>query len=221
MFTGLIQDVGKIVALDRSGEDVRLRVKTFHLPLAEINLGDSIAVNGVCLTASQKTSDGFWADVSIETMQCTTFSQLRVADKVNLEKSLTLSTAIGGHLVSGHVDGVARVLAIKEDGCSKRITIHSPNELMKYMAKKGSVCIDGISLTINNVDHQNFQVNIVPHTLHATTMANYVVGREVNLEVDMIARYVERLLLFTASSVSSPSNITPEFLAEHGFFNSK
>jgi len=221
MFTGLIQDVGEIAALDRHGEDVRLRVKTFNLPLAEINLGDSIAINGVCLTVSQKTSDSFWADVSIETMQCTTFSQRVVADKVNLEKSLTLSSAIGGHLVSGHVDGVARVLSIKDDGCSKRITMHSPNQLMKYIAKKGSICIDGISLTVNEVDHQNFQVNIVPHTMQATTMASYVVGREVNLEVDMIARYVERLLLVTDSPANSVSNITPEFLAKHGFFNSK
>jgi len=220
MFTGLIQDIGEIVALDRQAQDIRLRVKTFSLLLANINLGDSIAVNGVCLTVSQKTSDSFWADVSIETMQCTTCSQLAVADKVNLEKSLTLSTAIGGHLVSGHVDGVARVLSIKDDGCSKRITLHSPTELMKYIAKKGSICVDGISLTVNEVDQQSFQVNIVPHTMHATTMASYIVGRQVNVEVDMIARYVERLLLVTDCPDTSPSNITPEFLAEYGFFNS-
>ncbi len=221
MFTGLIQDVGEIVALDRHGEDVRLNVKTFNLPLVEINLGDSIAVNGVCLTVSQKTSESFLADVSIETMQCTNFSQLTVADKVNLEKSLTLSTAIGGHLVSGHVDGVARVLSIKDDGCSKKITIYSPNELMRYIAKKGSICIDGISLTVNEVDQQNFQVNIVPHTMQATTVASYAIGRDVNLEVDMIARYVERLLLVADSPARSSSNITPELLAEHGFFNSR
>lgn len=216
MFTGIIQAVGTVAAVEPKGADVRLRLRTGKLDLADVQLGDSIAVNGVCLTAIELPGDGFWADVSGETLACTNFSDLRVGSEVNLEKALTPSSRLGGHLVSGHVDGVGSVTDRHDDGRSVRFRIKAPDTLAKYIAEKGSICIDGISLTVNAVEGSEFELNIVPHTLQETTMGQFKAGRRVNLEVDVIARYLERLLL--GEKAAQPGGgLTEAFLAEHGF----
>ena len=224
MFTGIIQSVGKIVALQHINSDVKLTLDTGKLSLSELDLGDSVAVNGVCLTVVEKTQNGFAADVSGETLACTTAANWKHGDAVNLELALTPTTRLGGHLVSGHVDGVGEVLKRWSDGRSERFTLKAPNALAKYIAAKGSICIDGISLTVNTVDGANFDVNIVPHTLQETMMGNYQPGTRVNLEVDLIARYLERLVLGdkAAESNASLSNATvsvidKEFLKQNGF----
>lgn len=218
MFTGIIQSIGEVAALEPRGGDMRLRVRSGKLDLGDVALGDSIAVNGVCLTAVALPGDGFWADVSGETLACTAFSELRVGDRVNLEKALTPSSRLGGHLVSGHVDGVGSVVSRREDGRSVRFRIAAPPELARYIAAKGSICVEGISLTVNEVRGAEFELNIVPHTLQETTMAGFEKGRRVNLEVDLIARYLERLLLGErAAEPEQGGGITLDFLAAHGF----
>lgn len=217
MFTGIIQAVGTTAAIQSQGADTRLRIQTGKLPMAETALGDSIAVNGVCLTAIELPGDGFWADVSGESLARTTLGGLRVGSRVNLEKALTPTTHLGGHLVSGHVDGVGKVLERRPDGRSERFRIEAPKTLAKYIAEKGSITVDGISLTVNAVDGAIFDLNIVPHTLLETIMSDYAVGTAVNLEVDLIARYLERLLLGERAAEPGASGLTMAFLAEHGF----
>lgn len=217
MFTGIIQAVGKIAALEPKGADLRVRIATGKLDLGDVRLGDSIAVNGVCLTAVELPGDGFWADVSGETLARTTLGELRVGQAVNLEKALTPTTRLGGHLVSGHVDGIGTVVRRWEDGRSVRFRVRAPDELAKYIAQKGSICVDGISLTVNAVEGAEFELNIVPHTLQETTMGGYAAGTRVNLEVDIIARYLERLLLGEKAANPGGGGITEAFLAEHGF----
>ncbi len=215
MFTGIIEAVGKVAALEPKQGDMRLYVQTGKLDLGDVQLGDSIAVNGVCLTAVELPGDGFWADVSGETLSKTNFSDLRVGNAVNLEKALTPTTRLGGHLVSGHVDGIGEVLERRPAGRSEQFRIQAPKELARYIAKKGSICIDGISLTVNEVDGAIFALNIVPHTLQETTMDAFRPGRRVNLEVDIIARYLERLVL--GEQAAQAGGITESFLAENGF----
>jgi len=218
MFTGIIQTVGKVVALQPSNGDLRLRIASTEIVQTDIALGDSIATNGVCLTVVDLPGDGFWADISRETMAFTTIPQWKIGDSVNLEKALTPQARLGGHIVSGHVDGVGEVVKRSEDARSIRFTVRAPNELAKYIAHKGSICVDGISLTVNAVNGAEFELNIVPHTAHVTICGNYRVGTRVNLEVDVIARYLERLLLGDkAAQASTSSGITTAFLAEHGF----
>ena len=219
MFTGIIQAVGRVGELISRGEDARLRIASGKLDLASAVLGDSIAVSGVCLTIAALHEDGFSADVSAETLGCTTFASLRVDDQVNLEKALTLATPLGGHLVSGHVDGVAEVKQRAEVGQSLRYSIEVPAALARYIAAKGSVCIDGVSLTVNSVRGRTFEVNIVPHTLQETTLDSYAVGTPVNIEVDLMARYAERLL--SADSPVQEGRLNRELLAQHGFINEK
>lgn len=216
MFTGIIEAVGAVAGLDRSGGDLRLRVRTGSLDLSDVALGDSIAVSGVCLTAVALPGDGFWADVSAETLERTVLGGLAVGDAVNLEKALTPSTRLGGHLVSGHVDGIGEVLERREDSRSVRFRLRAPDGLAHYIAEKGSICVDGISLTVNRVQGAELELNIVPHTLAHTTMGEFRPGRAVNLEVDLIARYLERLLLGERAAQAGTS-LTREFLAEHGF----
>jgi len=194
MFTGIVQDVGRIVALEPRGGDVRLRVAVSRLSLAGTNPGDSIAVSGVCLTALEISADSFAADVSNETLSLTTLGSLREGSGVNLEPALRAGDPLGGHLVSGHVDGVGEVLEIASDARSVRMRFGCPVALARYFARKGSVAIDGVSLTINEVGPADFSVNLIPHTQQVTTLGEFVVGRRVNLEVDQMARYVERLL---------------------------
>jgi riboflavin synthase len=218
MFTGIIQAVGTVAALENRGGDLRLAIEVGKLPLADVSLGDSIAVSGVCLTVVELTGSGFQADVSGETLARTVIGNLTVNDAVNLEKALTLATRLGGHLVSGHVDGIGTVLARREDSRSIRFTLRAPDELARYIATKGSICVDGISLTVNAVRGTDFELNIVPHTLQETTMKDYRTGRRVNLEVDLIARYLERLLQGDATArPDACQGITREILEKYGF----
>jgi len=216
MFTGIILSVGKISAIERKAGDFRLTIDTGKLSLCDVQLGDSIAVNGVCLTAISLEPNSFCADVSNETWSRTTLSEAGIGSVVNLELALTPSTRMGGHIVSGHVDGIGHITAKKKDARSIRYTVKAPNSLAKYLAEKGSICINGISLTINEVDGASFGVNIVPHTLQETTLNEAVVGSKVNLEVDILARYMERLLKGEAAAHSS-KGITEELLQQSGF----
>lgn len=217
MFTGIIQAIGEVAALQHQGVDYRLRIRSGALDLGDVQLGDSIAVNGVCLTVVELPGDGFWADVSGETLAHTSFAELRVGSRVNLEKALLPTSRLGGHLVSGHVDGIGEVLSRGNDGRSVRFRIKAPAELARYIAAKGSITIDGVSLTVNAVHGTEFELNIVPHTLQETTLADFTPGRRVNLEVDIIARYLERLLLGEHAAEPPTRGITMEFLAQHGF----
>lgn len=194
MFTGIVQAVGRIVVIEALGGDARLRIAVSDLGLEHAGLGDSIAVNGVCLTVVDVTQTEFAADVSQETLSLTTLGGLREASRVNLEPALTLATPLGGHLVSGHVDGVGQLLSLEPDARSTRMGFTVPEPLARYVAKKGSITIDGTSLTVNDVAGTHFSVNIVPHTLERTIMGEYVVNTRVNIEVDLVARYLERLL---------------------------
>ncbi|MEE4202917.1 MAG: riboflavin synthase [Halieaceae bacterium] len=195
MFTGIIQAVGQIAAIEPAGGDMRLRIRSGKLPLTDVALGDSIATSGVCLTVTDLPGDGYWADVSLETLRLTTLGDKQVGDAVNLEKSLTPQTALGGHIVSGHVDAVGEVMRVGRDGRSWTYTVAAPAELAKYIAHKGSICIDGTSLTVNAVNGREFELNIIPQTWEETVFQHYQVGSRVNLEVDVVARYLERLLL--------------------------
>lgn len=218
MFTGIIQAVGSIASLEQRGGDLRLGIETGRLPLDDVAPGDSIAVSGVCLTAVETARGRFFADVSGETLRRTVLGGLAVGDAVNLEKALTLATPLGGHLVSGHVDGIGSVIARRQDSRSVQFTLRAPDALARYIAVKGSVCIDGVSLTVNGVDGAEFELNIVPHTLQQTTLSDYRAGRRVNLEVDLIARYLERLLQGEAAAQpGSGSGLTRELLEACGF----
>lgn len=217
MFTGIVQAVGTLVASERRSGDCRLRIHTGKLDLSDVALGDSIATNGVCLTVVALPGDGFWADVSVETLQHTTLGGLNNGASVNLEKALRASDRLGGHIVSGHVDGVGDIVSIHPDARSVRYQVRAPDALAKYIAHKGSVCVDGVSLTVNAVNGAVFDLNIVPHTQQETVFGGYRVGSRVNLEVDVIARYLERLLLGEQAAQSSDTSLTRDFLAQHGF----
>ena len=212
MFTGIVKATGTLQTLEPRGGDLRLEIVSDGLDFAAANPGDSIAVNGVCLTAVELSDAGFAADASRETMSLTTLGQLRPGARVNLEPALTLGTPLGGHLVSGHVDGIGEVLSVREEARSWRYELGAPAELARYIARKGSVCTDGVSLTVNEVDGERFGVNIVPHTFEETTIGQWRPGSRVNLEVDLIARYLERLL-----SASGTTGITSTMLEEYGF----
>lgn len=196
MFTGLIQAVGRIAQMEKGEQDIRLRIETGKLPLAEVALGDSIATSGVCLTVTELPGDGYWADVSPETLSLTSLGTKSIGDPVNLETSLTLNTPLGGHLVSGHVDGVGQIEEIIEDARFWRVKVAAPENLARYIAMKGSICVDGTSLTVNQVDGASFELTIIPQTWEETVFSEYEVGSPVNLEVDVIARYLERLSQF-------------------------
>jgi len=211
VFTGIIKAKGTIGAIEKRGGDVRLRVTAPGLPWPEYAVGDSIAVNGVCLTAVRLLDDGFDTDVSVETLDVTTLKQLAVGDAVNLEPALRVGDALGGHLVSGHVDGIGKMLARADDARSIRMTFEVPGELARYIARKGSICVDGVSLTINEVSGNTFGLNIIPHTAEVTTMGAYEAGTAVNIEVDLLARYIERMLGSDAGGLSM------DFLREHGY----
>ncbi|HEC27972.1 MAG TPA: riboflavin synthase [Gammaproteobacteria bacterium] len=216
MFTGIIQSTGTIVDLKPSGGDLRLRIQTGKLDLSDVQSGDSIAVNGVCLTAVELPGDGFWADVSGETLGKTCVGQWSKGQSVNLEKALTPTTRLGGHLVSGHVDGIGEVINRWDDARSVRFKIKVPDSLAKYISQKGSVCVDGISLTVNAVKGAVFELNIVPHTLQETIMNAYGQGTRLNIEVDLLARYLERLMLGDRAA-DPDAGLSMEFLQEHGF----
>ncbi len=214
MFTGIVQAVGKIEAIVSKGSDSSLEIACGKLPLEEVRVGDSIAVSGVCLTAVALTRTGFAADVSRETLTRTTLGEARVGTLVNLELAMTPKTRLGGHLVLGHVDGIGSVTACWEDGRSVRLRIKAPAELARYIAAKGSICVEGVSLTVNRVEGAEFEVNLVPHTLAETTLGMITVGARVNLEVDLIARYLERLLL---GEQAAEAGVSLELLKRYGW----
>ncbi len=211
MFTGIIQAQGTIAAIDKVGGDVRLSVQSDGLPFASYAVGESIAVNGVCLTATHLRADGFDTDVSTETLKVTSLGDLVVGSQANLEPSLSFGDRLGGHLVSGHVDCLGKVTRATRDARSIRLVIEIPTEFARYVAQKGSVCVDGVSLTVNAVSASSFDLNIIPHTAETTIISQYSVGTAVNIEVDMLARYVERLL------AKDPDGLSLETLKAYGY----
>jgi len=218
MFTGIIEAVGTVAKLQQLGSDWRLTIECGKLDLGDVVLGDSIAVNGCCLTVVELQENIFGADVSNESMRCTALGEFKTGTRVNLEKAMLASGRLGGHIVSGHVDGVGSLVESSADGASVRLVYEAPAEIAKYIAAKGSICIDGTSLTVNEVSGQKFTVNVIPHTQVETIIGDYVIGQSVNLEVDLIARYLERRLLGDAShGETSGSSVDKEFLAKHGF----
>ncbi|HKJ19062.1 MAG TPA: riboflavin synthase [Woeseiaceae bacterium] len=194
MFTGIIKAKGTISAMDKRSGDVRLTVRSEGLPWSDYEQGESIAVNGVCLTAVALHADGFDTDVSVETLDVTGLGGLAVGSAVNLEPAISLGERLGGHLVSGHVDCTGKVVSRTTDARSIRLGIEIPKEYARYVAKKGSVCVDGVSLTVNEVSGNTFELNIIPHTAQSTIIDDYAAGTVVNVEVDLLARYLERLL---------------------------
>jgi len=213
MFTGLVEAVGHIAAVEDHGRDRRLRLEPGPELMRDLAPGDSIAVDGACLTAVDPDATGFHVDVSAETLAHTTLGQRDSGDRVNLERALLPTTRLGGHLVSGHVDAVAAVADRRADGSSERFRVRLPERLTRYVAPRGSVCVDGISLTVTEVEGREFAVNIVPHTLTHTTLGDRDIGDVVNIEVDLIARYLERLL----DAGEAGSGVTRELLQRSGF----
>jgi riboflavin synthase len=214
MFTGIVEAIGSVAKLQQLGSDWRLTIDSGKLDLSDVVLGDSIAVNGCCLTVVEMQKNLFGADVSNESMRCTALGQFKGGTPVNLEKAMLASGRLGGHIVSGHVDGVGNLIESSADGASVRLVYEAPKEIAKYIADKGSICIDGTSLTVNEVSGLKFTVNVIPHTQTETIIGDYKVGQSVNLEVDLIARYLERLLQGTDSS---EEGLNKEFLTKHGF----
>jgi len=230
MFTGIIEALGSVSDLQLRNAEWRIRISSKVLDLSDVKIGDSIAVNGVCLTVVHMAAQDFSADVSAETMKLTTLRNLSKRSLVNLEKALTAGGRLGGHIVSGHVDGVGELLNIKPDGGSIQMSFRAPAELARYIAKKGSICIDGTSLTVNEVNGACFSVYIIPHTQAQTVMHTYSKGQQVNLEVDLISRYLERLILGDKAAdmnsesytdTSPGSTLTQEYLLQNGFGHTK
>lgn len=215
MFTGLIEDVGLFLRLERSQGDTRAVIQT-ALPMDEIKLGDSIAVNGVCLTVVRFGNGQFVADVSPESLDRTNLGDLKAGQAVNLERALRLSDRLGGHIVSGHVDAVGEIVGRTTDQNAVRFTVRIPENLMRYVVEKGSVAVDGISLTVNKVEGNTFDLALIPHSLGQTTMEGAVVGTSVNIETDILGRYVERLLGGRPAEKSAGS-LSLDLLARNGF----
>ncbi|MCP8686117.1 riboflavin synthase [Marinobacterium sedimentorum] len=225
MFTGIIEAIGQIAAIEMYQGDMRLYVQTRELDLSDVKLGDSIATNGVCLTVVALPGDGFWADVSRETLAHSRFESLAVGERVNLEKALMPSGRLGGHIVTGHVDGVGLIMERREDARSIVYLVRAPGALARYIAPKGSITVDGVSLTVNAVNGADFELNIVPHTAGEAITGDYQQGRAVHLEVDVLARYMERLLQFApaqgaadrADAKAQQDGLTLAKLAEYGY----
>jgi len=215
MFTGLIEDLGRVAELSNRGDQVRLTVKT-ALPMNELATGDSVAVNGICLTVVAHGQGQFSADVSPETLQRSTLRQLKTGSEVNLERALRLSDRLGGHLVSGHIDTVGEILHREQDRNAVRFQVALPEHYQRYVVEKGSVAIDGVSLTVNSLDAAGFSVAVIPHSLAMTTLKNCQPGSLVNIETDLLGKYVERLFQRSDKSPQGGS-LSLEFLAKHGF----
>ena len=211
MFTGIIKAVGKVAKMEQQGGDLRLTITSADLPWKEFAVGESISINGVCLTAVEFLSNGFVADVSAETTKVTALANLAEGSKLNLEPSVALGERLGGHLVSGHVDCVGKIKTRETDARSVRLVVGIPAGYNRYIARKGAICIDGVSLTVNEVSDNTFSVNIIPHTADVTIIGDYRTGTEVNIEVDLLARYVERLL-----ADGDDSAISEKYLRAHG-----
>lgn len=218
MFTGIIEAVGKVKSVSQAGGDVRLTIDASGLDMSDVKLGDSIATSGVCLTVVDFGSQWYAADVSLETISRTSLNSWKTGTRVNLEKALLPTTRLGGHLVSGHVDGLGTVTLARKDARSLYFEVKAPDALAKYMAEKGSITVDGISLTINHLNGALMSLNLVPHTAMQTTINDWQVGSSVNLEIDVLARYLERLLMGDkAAHATAKSTIDMGFLAENGF----
>ncbi|QIR06757.1 riboflavin synthase [Salinivibrio costicola] len=218
MFTGIIEAVGRVERLTRRGQDMTLTIDSGELDLCDVKLGDSIATNGVCLTVVALSATGYSADVSSETLARSSLGHLSVGDKVNLEKAMLPTTRFGGHMVAGHVDGLGEVTSVNQTGRAWEYWIRLPSELAKYVALKGSITVDGISLTVNDVNGSTFKLTIVPHTAEQTTIQTFAPGRKVNIEVDVIARYLERLMLGDkAAEPTQPTGVSLDTLARSGF----
>ena len=216
MFTGIIEAVGTITALTPKGKDISVTVDSGKLDLSDVKLGDSIATNGVCLTVVELTGSGYVADLSLETLKRTAFVTYRAGQKVNLEKAMLPTTRFGGHMVSGHVDDVAEVIERSHTGRAIEFWLKAPAHLAKYISEKGSVAVDGISLTVNAIRGDEFKLTIVPHTASETTMEAFTAGRKINLEVDVIARYLERLMM-GEKAAEPKSEVSMDLLARSGF----
>lgn len=216
MFTGIIEATGHITAIKRSGQDAHLTIQSDTLDFSDVKLGDSIASNGVCLTVTSLGPNSFTADVSGETLSRTLFGSYQTGQRINLEKALLPTTRLGGHLVSGHVDGIAVVSKVEKTGQSWQVYLQSPEELSRYIAEKGSVTVDGISLTVNELTANGFRLTIVPHTARETTIQALQPGSKVHLEVDLLARYLERLLQGKQADAPA-SNVTMNLLQQSGF----
>lgn len=218
MFTGIIEAVGRVQQITPRSGDVRLTIATGKLSLADVKLGDSIATNGICLTVVELTGQGFAADVSNETLRRTCLKTWQVGTRVNLEKALMPTSRLGGHIVSGHVDGLGEIISFKPDARSLQYQVRAPDSLAKYISEKGSITVDGISLTVNAIDGATFSLNIVPHTVQETNVGEWQTGSVVNLEVDLLARYLERLIMGDkAAQSTAKTDISLELLAQHGF----
>lgn len=217
MFTGIIESVGKVQSLQNVGGDVRLRIQT-KLDMSDVHLGDSIATNGICLTVTDFGENWYAADVSRESLHRTTLGQWKTGHTVNVEKAMLPTTRFGGHIVSGHVDGVGEITLVRQDARSLYFEVTAPKALAKYLAEKGSVTVDGISLTINHLRGNIISLNLIPHTAERTNIGTWQQGTQVNLEVDVLARYIERLMLGDkAAEVPNESKISMDFLAQNGF----
>jgi len=215
MFTGLIEDCGKIINLMKSGSATKLSIQT-GLPTAELLIGDSVAVNGACLTVVAKDAHSFTVDMSPETFERTTFAHLSNGNRVNLERALRMGDRLGGHIVTGHIDSIGVITSVNREQNAIILAVQIPDEMSRYLVEKGSVSIDGVSLTINSVNAGQFSVSIIPHTLKATTLIDCSPGVKVNIETDILGKYVERLLGYSDKQNES-SKMTGEFLAKHGF----
>ncbi|MUK31669.1 riboflavin synthase [Aliivibrio fischeri] len=218
MFTGIIESVGTLQAITPKGEDISVTVNVGQLDMSDVKLGDSIATNGVCLTVVAMTERTYTADLSLETLKRTGFVNYKAGDKVNLEKAMLPTTRFGGHIVSGHVDAVGEIIERHQTGRAIEFWIQLPQTLAKYVVEKGSITVDGISLTVNDIRKNAFKLTIVPHTAAETTMDNFSVGQKVNLEVDVIARYLERLVIGQKEE-QPESSVTMDLLAKSGFLN--
>src|SRR3989338_81401 len=216
MFTGIIEGVGRIRSFRKKGYGVEIEVEV-DFNLERSNVGDSISVNGCCLTVTSRLGKSFWADLSPETLACTTLGKLKVGDPVNLERALKVGQRVGGHIVQGHVDHIAKVIKINKLSNGVEFFIEVPPEITRYMVEKGSVAVDGVSLTINHCEPEWFSVMIVPHTALVTTFSRLAIGDEVNLEVDILGKYVEKLHFLDSEQFHDQGKITEEFLKKHGF----
>ncbi|MDN2480483.1 riboflavin synthase [Vibrio agarivorans] len=216
MFTGIIEAVGTLSAIEQKGQDISITVDVGKLDMSDVKLGDSIATNGVCLTVTHFTDSSYSADLSVETLKKTGFVDYQVGGKVNLEKAMLPTTRFGGHIVSGHVDGVGEIVERDPSGRAIDLWVEMPEDIEKYVAEKGSITVDGISLTVNDIRDNTFKLTIIPHTSDETTIEDFQVGRKVNLEVDVLARYMERLMNKQAAQ-EPKSRLTMEFLQQNGF----
>lgn len=217
MFTGIIESLGKVASVQNVGGDVRLRIET-DLDMSDVHLGDSIATNGICLTVIDWGDNWYAADVSRESLNRTTLGSWKAGHPVNVEKAMLPTTRFGGHIVSGHVDAVGEITVVREDARSLYFEVAAPAEIAKYLAEKGSITVDGVSLTINHLRGNILSLNLIPHTAERTNIGTWKAGVKVNLEVDVLARYIERLLLGDkAAQAPQQSRISMEFLAENGF----